>query len=284
MRWAAPRTARRARGWRSIRSRCGSSAAPSTRSPRRWRACCSGCRTRSIIRESEDLGAGLFDAAGPRALRIGLHADAHRLAAVVHPRLPRSPRGRHRGRGRDRAQPPVPGRVPHAPTSRSRCRSSTTASCSASRRSPRTCSTSADRSPGSTRTRSTSTRRPSCTTRCAGTGGASSTIDIDRMIFDNVRTETMNRGDMNAMMAACQLGRDRFLRLLERYGVETVMSAAYELDGLLGGDAARADREDPGRRVRRPDRLARRRRAQPRACGCGSRRRWSSRATASRST
>src|SRR3954449_9324792 len=52
-------------------------------------------------------------------------------------------------------------------------------------------------------------------------------VDVDRMIFDNVRTETMNRGDMNAMMAACQLGRDRFLRLVGRYGVETVMSAAY---------------------------------------------------------
>jgi N-methylhydantoinase B len=52
-------------------------------------------------------------------------------------------------------------------------------------------------------------------------------VDVDRMIFDNVRTETMNRGDMNAMMAACQLGRDRFLRLIERYGAETVMSAAY---------------------------------------------------------
>ena len=52
--------------------------------------------------------------------------------------------------------------------------------------------------------------------------------DLDRMIFDNVRTETMNRGDCNAMMAACHLGRDRFLRLVERYGVETVMSAAYD--------------------------------------------------------
>jgi N-methylhydantoinase B/oxoprolinase/acetone carboxylase alpha subunit len=52
-------------------------------------------------------------------------------------------------------------------------------------------------------------------------------VDVDRMIFDNVRTETMNRGDMNAMMAACQLGRDRFLRLIERYGTETVMSAGY---------------------------------------------------------
>ena len=52
--------------------------------------------------------------------------------------------------------------------------------------------------------------------------------DLDRMIFDNVRTETMNRGDMNAMLAACQLGRERFLRLVERYGAEVVMSAAYE--------------------------------------------------------
>jgi N-methylhydantoinase B/oxoprolinase/acetone carboxylase alpha subunit len=52
--------------------------------------------------------------------------------------------------------------------------------------------------------------------------------DLDRMIFENVRTETMNRGDMNAMLAACQLGRDRFLRLAERYGVETVMSAGYD--------------------------------------------------------
>src|SRR6266568_3779637 len=52
--------------------------------------------------------------------------------------------------------------------------------------------------------------------------------DLDRMIFENVRTETMNRGDMNAMLAACKLGRDRFLRLVQRYGAGTVMSAAYD--------------------------------------------------------
>jgi N-methylhydantoinase B len=52
--------------------------------------------------------------------------------------------------------------------------------------------------------------------------------DLDKMIFDNVRTETMNRGDCNAMLAACNLGRDRFLRLVERYGADTVMSSAYE--------------------------------------------------------
>jgi N-methylhydantoinase B len=58
--------------------------------------------------------------------------------------------------------------------------------------------------------------------------GGSLNEDLDRMIFDNVRTETMNRGDMNAMLAACQLGRERFLRLVERYGAEVVMSAAYD--------------------------------------------------------
>jgi N-methylhydantoinase B/oxoprolinase/acetone carboxylase alpha subunit len=52
--------------------------------------------------------------------------------------------------------------------------------------------------------------------------------DLDRMVFDNVRTETMNRGDMNAMMAACILGRDRFYRLLEKHGADTVMSSAYD--------------------------------------------------------
>jgi N-methylhydantoinase B len=52
--------------------------------------------------------------------------------------------------------------------------------------------------------------------------------DLDRMIFDNVRTETMNRGDMNAMLAACELGKERFLRLVERYGADVVMSAAYD--------------------------------------------------------
>jgi 5-oxoprolinase (ATP-hydrolysing)/N-methylhydantoinase B len=48
------------------------------------------------------------------------------------------------------------------------------------------------------------------------------------MIFDNVRTETMNRGDLDAMLGAGRLGRERFLRLLDRYGPDVVMSAAYE--------------------------------------------------------
>ena len=75
-------------------------------------------------------------------------------------------------------------------------------------------------------------------------------VDVDRMMFDNVRTETMNRGDMNAMMAACQLGRDRFLRLVERYGAEMVMSAAYGWMDYSEKMLRAADREDPRRRVR----------------------------------
>lgn len=61
--------------------------------------------------------------------------------------------------------------------------------------------------------------------------------DLDRHIFDNVRTADMNRGDMNAMIAACELGRRRMIELCERYGVDTVMSTAYEVmdysEGML---------------------------------------------------
>ena len=88
--------------------------------------------------------------------------------------------------------------------------------------------------------------------------------DLDRMIFDNVRTETMNRGDMNAMLAACQLGRERFLRLVERYGVEVVMSAAYDWmdysERMLRAEIAKIPDGEYGA----DRRLARRRRPEPR--------------------
>ena len=89
------------------------------------------------------------------------------------------------------------------------------------------------------------------------------------MIFDNVRTETMNRGDMNAMLAACQLGSERFLRLVERYGADVVMSAAYDWmdysERMLRAEIAKIPDGEYG-----PDRrLARRRRAQPRRAAAG---------------
>jgi len=63
------------------------------------------------------------------------------------------------------------------------------------------------------------------------------------MIFDNVRTETMNRGDMNAMLAACQLGRDRMLRLYGRYGADTVHTAQFDVTDSDQVQSAVADIE-----------------------------------------
>jgi 5-oxoprolinase (ATP-hydrolysing) len=47
-----------------------------------------------------------------------------------------------------------------------------------------------------------------------------------KMMLANVRTPTHNKGDIEAMIAACERGKQRFLDLLERYGVETVLGAA----------------------------------------------------------
>lgn len=46
-----------------------------------------------------------------------------------------------------------------------------------------------------------------------------------QMIMDNVRTPTMNANDLKAMIAACEHGKKRFLELIDKYGLETVMSA-----------------------------------------------------------
>src|SRR2546430_12326462 len=51
--------------------------------------------------------------------------------------------------------------------------------------------------------------------------------DLDRMIFENVRTETMNRGDMNAMLAAGPIRRGRFLPLVRRYRADGGLRAAH---------------------------------------------------------
>ncbi|MCZ7664510.1 MAG: hydantoinase B/oxoprolinase family protein [Thermoleophilia bacterium] len=49
---------------------------------------------------------------------------------------------------------------------------------------------------------------------------------VERFLFDNVRTPTNDRGDMEAQIASCRVGRERFLGLIERYGLDVVMSAA----------------------------------------------------------
>ncbi|MEZ5100217.1 MAG: hydantoinase B/oxoprolinase family protein [Thermoleophilia bacterium] len=45
-------------------------------------------------------------------------------------------------------------------------------------------------------------------------------------ILDNVRTPSFNNGDIQAMIAACELARRRFAELLDRYGRDTVLDIA----------------------------------------------------------
>jgi N-methylhydantoinase B/oxoprolinase/acetone carboxylase alpha subunit len=51
--------------------------------------------------------------------------------------------------------------------------------------------------------------------------------EVWQLIRDNVRTPDMDLSDIEAMIASVQLGRERFLKLLGKYGVPTVMGTAY---------------------------------------------------------
>ena len=88
------------------------------------------------------------------------------------------------------------------------------------------------------------------------------------------RTPTYNSGDIEAMIAACELAQAALPRAARAATAqETVLGAARRLDRLLGADAAPGDREGAGRRLRDRGRLARRRRAQPRRPAAGQGRR-----------
>jgi 5-oxoprolinase (ATP-hydrolysing) len=49
---------------------------------------------------------------------------------------------------------------------------------------------------------------------------------VERMLFSNVRTPDMNRGDLRAQLASAELGKRRFLELLGRYGPDVVFETA----------------------------------------------------------
>lgn len=50
-----------------------------------------------------------------------------------------------------------------------------------------------------------------------------------QILRDNIRAPEMVVGDMEAQIAACRLGADRFVELVERYGMEQVNAASEEL-------------------------------------------------------
>jgi len=49
--------------------------------------------------------------------------------------------------------------------------------------------------------------------------------EIWRHVLENVRTPKENKGDIEALIASAKLGRKRYLELIERYGLETVRAA-----------------------------------------------------------
>jgi N-methylhydantoinase B len=55
--------------------------------------------------------------------------------------------------------------------------------------------------------------------------------DVLRMLSANNRMPDVMEGDLNAMIGACKVGEDRILRLVEKYGLATVLDAVqYMLD------------------------------------------------------
>jgi len=48
------------------------------------------------------------------------------------------------------------------------------------------------------------------------------------LLMSNVRTPEANTGDLEAMIASCELGRDRFAGLVQKYGLDVVMSCVEE--------------------------------------------------------
>ena len=50
-----------------------------------------------------------------------------------------------------------------------------------------------------------------------------------QLLRDNIRASDMVVGDMEAQVAACRVGAERFVQLVEAYGADTVMAASEEL-------------------------------------------------------
>jgi N-methylhydantoinase B len=86
-----------------------------------------------------------------------------------------------------------------------------------------------------------------------------------KILRDSVRTPEMNAADIEAMIAAVRLGRDRFLKLVDRHGIETVLGTAYywmdyserrlraEIAKIPDGDYhADSELDDDGRNWGRP--------------------------------
>ena len=91
-----------------------------------------------------------------------------------------------------------------------------------------------------------STARACACRRCGSTRPASSTADVERIIFTNVRTPDERRGDLRAQMAANQRGVPRLQELARKHGVARLLAIMQEVmdysERMMRADARRAAR------------------------------------------
>ena len=275
-------------GRRTARRRAAGHADPDARHrrrplgmPRRWPVSSSGCPTPRSSASPRTSAPGLRQGR-QRAGRVRLHADVHGRHAQDRQGRHLAPRRRHPRRRHHPPQRPVPRRHPlarrgdHDPDLPRR----------GARRLRRRLGP-ADRqrrrvSRASWSTSWTLVRRHHLPRR-EDPGEGRPAGSLLEHILDNTRTPTYNKGDIEAMIAACELAKRRYARLIERYG--SARSATRpRLDRLLGADAPPGDRQGPRRRLRDRGRLAGRRRPQPRQEATDQGRRSRSRATRSPTT
>jgi N-methylhydantoinase B/oxoprolinase/acetone carboxylase alpha subunit len=77
--------------------------------------------------------------------------------------------------------------------------------------------------------------------------------ELWRHIMGNVRTGEMNAGDVEAMIACCRLGESRFTGLFARYGADTVMTSVERWQSLVENRLRRAIEAVPDGTYAAPD-------------------------------
>ena len=70
-----------------------------------------------------------------------------------------------------------------------------------------------------------------------------------KFIRDNTRVPSLVMGDLEAQIASAELGVQRFAQLLDTYGKDDGAAGDPAADGLHRSHAAPRDRQDPGRRL-----------------------------------
>ena len=201
-------------------------------------------------------------------MRVGVHADAHRLAPLVHPRLHGAPEGGDQGGRRHRPQPPVPRGVAQ-PRRRGGGADLRRGRAARVRGGHRARARRGRLVPGDQRRRVRRVRGGQALQRPALVPGGRAQRrrrpDDLRQRPDRDDEPRRHAGDDGRLQPRARPVPAPHAALRRRDDDER----GVRLDGLLGEDAARADREDPRRGVHGADGLARRRRPQPRGAPAG---------------